>query len=247
MSLSIPLDQKKKAISELLRKDTPWKLIQKELGVAPNTISEVSRSMKTIINYTPSPKTIGAPVKITNEIRTFIDAETLKNSLLGTKKLARLIHQRFDVEVSYESVRLARRSLKFLFKRLRKRPLLTEAHIATRLRFCGQNLSSEIDWSRDVVISDESRFCLYSDNKMGWVKRGAYNDSSYISTPKFQGGIMCWGAIGRGYKSPLLFFDSTVDVDTYISTLQKYRIFESMLEILKDRVTIFQQDGAPAH
>jgi transposase len=247
MCLSIPSISKKAMIHELLSQSTPWGEIQKKLNVSPNTISTVSKIMKLDPNRVPSSNKPGRPTKITPSIRSFIDAETLQNSLLGTKKLSHLIHSRFSVDVSFETVRSARRQLKFLFKRLRKRPLLTEAHIAARLKFCSEQLTEVVDWGRDVIISDESRFCLFSDNKMGWVKKGACTESCFVSVPKFQESIMCWGAIGHGYKSPLVFFDSTVDTDAYISMLQNNRILDDIRDKFNGRVTMFQQDGAPAH
>jgi hypothetical protein len=134
----------------------------------------------------PVPRHPGAPVKINTEVRDFINSETLGNAVLGTKRLAKMILSRFNVAISHESVRQTRVNLKFMFKRLRKRPLLNELQISARVQFCREQLGGAIDWGRNVVISDESRFCLYSDNLHGLVKRGSYNESAFLQTPKFQ-------------------------------------------------------------
>jgi hypothetical protein len=78
---------------------------------------------------------------------------------------------------------------------------MTSIPIQKRMDFCNEALKGSIDWAGDVIITDESRFGLYDDSRRLWVQRGTFRDSTTKPKPKFQKSFMCWGAVGKGYKS----------------------------------------------
>ena len=57
---------------------------------------------------------------------------------------------------------------------------------------------------------------------------------------------MVWGAIGLNYKSPLYFYDGSVDKASYIKCLD-VNLFSSLDEKYGKGCYIFQQDGATCH
>lgn len=103
-------------------------------------------------------------------------------------------------------------------------------------------LESGIDLSK-IVFSDESRFCLTSDNKFVWRRRDDDDAQCYIEKEKFSVSIMVYGAIGIGYKSKLVFCSNGVDALEYRNILEKSDMFKN----LEAGKYIFMQDGAPAH
>jgi hypothetical protein len=112
--------------------------------------------------------------------------------------------------------------------------------------FLKKEILSNIDWTRDIDISDERRFCLHDDSRRMWVQRGLYNDETFVATEKISKGIMVWAAIGRGYKSKLVFIQGNLDSQRYVEMLNGEGIFEDMKTHLGENFH-FQQDGAPAH
>jgi hypothetical protein len=60
------------------------------------------------------------------------------------------------------------------------------------------------------------------------LKRGSYNESVFLLTPKFQQNIMFWGTIWKGYKSKPMFLSGNVVLAAYIESLCDNKVFEDM-------------------
>ena len=71
-------------------------------------------------------------------------------------------------------------------------------------------------------------------------------DSVFEDKEKYPVNVMVWGAIGPGFRSPLIFCDNSVSSSEYIEILKEARLFERADERY-DGVYIFQQDGATPH
>jgi hypothetical protein len=68
-----------------------------------------------------------------------------------------------------------------------------------RVDFCRNALEGPIDWARDVVISDKSRFGLFDDSRRQWIPRGEYSDANFVSSSRQPQSL--WAAIRLGSKS----------------------------------------------
>jgi hypothetical protein len=77
-----------------------------------------------------------------------------------------------------------------------------------------------------IGFSDESRFCMYNDNKWVWVKRGEFNENAYVKKYKYPLNIMIWGMIAFAYKSKLLFIENTINADNYMKLLEENGIID---------------------
>jgi hypothetical protein len=106
------------------------------------------------------------------------------------------------------------------------------------------------NWATDVVISDESRFALFSDSRRRWVQWGSNSPNCFVRHPKKKTSVMVWGAIGHGYKSELRFIMKTMKAITYQLMLEHFHILPDMIKNFTDRgksPPYFQQDGATPH
>jgi hypothetical protein len=139
--------------------------------------------------------------------------------------------------------------MNFTYTTRRKRPKRSDDNFQKRLSCCQKVLEtrSAFDWSADVVMSDESRFGLDEDSRRMLVARGVYNAGTFKMCPKDTESGMLWGTIGRGYKSPLLCIDGTLDAARHEALLESNRILEDITTKCVGRQLWFQPDGAPAH
>ena len=55
------------------------------------------------------------------------------------------------------------------------------------------------------------------------------------------------GAIGVGWRSPLVLVKSRLNSEGYISMLEEYKFFQSLMVFYGKDYFYFEQDGAPAH
>lgn len=58
---------------------------------------------------------------------------------------------------------------------------------------------------------------------------------------------MVWGAIGKGWRSPLVLVKGRLNSDGYISLLEDNEIFTSLPNFYGEKNYFFEQDGAPSH
>jgi hypothetical protein len=98
-----------------------------------------------------------------------------------------------------------------------------------------------------IVFSDESRFCPDSDRRWVRYRRGEWNSTALRLMTKFPKGVMVWGAIGPGYKSPLIRCSAGVGSSEYLRILEESNVVTQCDQLYGHRQWLFQQDGAPTH
>jgi transposase len=238
---------KEEDIYTLLKSNATWDYIQKILSVRRDRISRVAKAIKNGDVEAPPQIKMGAPVKLTDEIRNFVETETLRQPKLGSRSLASKIHNELRVEISQQSVTIIRHNQRFCYRAPRSAPLLTPVHIQKRIAFCNNALNGDIDWGTEVIISDESRFGLYNDNHFIWIRRGEYNPETFRAKPKYHQSVMVWGAIGYNYKSPLIFVDGNLNSEGYKKLLRDNSVFKGIQQARPKARSCFQQDGAACH
>ncbi|KFM75199.1 Transposable element Tcb1 transposase, partial [Stegodyphus mimosarum] len=104
---------------------------------------------------------------------------------------------------------------------LRRLPL-TPQHRRQRLEWYRTGAMWMTEW-RNVVFSDESRFCLFSDSRYicVWLRRGdRSNPVLTVERPTSrQRGIMVWGAIAYDSRSPLVRIQGTMTAQRYLDNV----------------------------
>ena len=125
------------------------------------------------------------------------------------------------------------------------RQMLEERHKRARVQFAGWMLISER--IVNLIFSDESRFCLTSDRRWVWKRRGDYNDKFFADKERFPLAIMIFGAIGLSFKSKLIICEDSIDAARYVRNLEESEVFERADEVFGLRNYVFQQDRAPCH
>ncbi|KFM63617.1 Transposable element Tcb1 transposase, partial [Stegodyphus mimosarum] len=129
------------------------------------------------------------------------------------------VQDTLDVPVSTRTIsrRLVERGLHSR-RPLRRLPL-TAQHRRQRLEWCRNGAMWMTEW-RNVVFSDESRFCLSSDSRRirVWRRRGdRSNPAVTVERPTArERGIMVWGAIAYHSRSPLVRIQGTMTAQRYL-------------------------------
>ena len=230
-------------IRQMLRHRVPIADIKLILRVGQDRIDKAKASPK----GTRVPKKPGRPTKVTPKIRRFIEVETLANGALRDQELADMIAEQENVRISHDTLCRVRRSLGFKFRPRMVVQELSETQKSQRLDFCRWILgSSNVDFSK-IVFSDESRFCQEPDNSWVYIRRGEWNDSVMAPKAKFSNGIMCFAAIGVGFKSRLVVCKGAVNSREYIRCLEECGVRQAMDSKHGAFRWFLMQDGAPSH
>ena len=124
---------------------------------------------------------------------------------------------------------------------------LTPLHRRSRLEWCNERLNWNEEWNR-VVFSDESRFCLWAHDGRGMVRRrpGERRHLQFAvqrHTALTQG-VMVWGAICHGSRSPLVVIPETLNAIRYINNVLEPVLLPFLQEVQNP---IFQHDNARPH
>jgi transposase len=234
------------AIDRMRRQNMSYQEIQTMLKVSPKRIARVEKSIQEF-NLVPDPLPRGKPSKVIPSVREEIRNTTLLNPTFGGFRLARKITELLGISISATTVNIIRHSMHFCFQIPRRQQLLTPKQELKRVEFAEKQLMSNIDWTADVIITDESRFSLHDDSRRVWVKRGIYNPGTFHQQEKFAKSIMVWGAIGKGWRSPLIVVKGNLNTEGYLNLLQENKILDQLNEKYGERKYNFQYDGAPAH
>lgn len=124
---------------------------------------------------------------------------------------------------------------------------LTAAHKRARLEWCRVRRNWTEEWDQ-IIFSDESRFCLWRNDGRIRVRRfRGERRNLRLAFRRLIGvtpGIMVWGAICIGGRTPLVFINGTLNARRYVEEiLQPFLL--PLISALPN--AIFQQDNARPH
>ena len=199
-------------------------------------------------HYIPQPLARGRPRKVCLDIVSRIEQMITNDHSLSVQRLQTILQSSPDspVLLSVTTIRKILHALHFEYKPPKIRQLLTPLQIEKRKAFAVSALETQLCHA-NIIFCDESRFCLRNDGAWVWRRRGDHHKTVFREEEKFPIGVMVFGAIGPGYRSPLVFCDNTVGQYEYVEILQRATVFEDADRIYGKGGYIFQQDGAPCH
>jgi transposase len=235
-----------KEIALCLGDHVSWLVIAERFHVSMRRISKINKKMasgETTLEHRPP----GKPSKMTSEVISRVRDLTMQDPFLGSRHLASEIAQKLGISICAQTINSIRKMLRFKYQLPHRSPLITEKQEQKRMDFCMKSLAGNIDWAAEVIISDESRFGLFDDSRRMWIQRGVYTDLTMRATPKHDASFMVWGAIGRNFKSKLVFIEGNLNADGYQQMLTENGILVDMRNHFGESPGYFQQDGAPAH
>ena len=234
--------EKDDSIREMLAQRMSIRAIKRILGVSQRRIERARATPKgtcTIVKRQPT--------KVTSDIRTLIETETLADGTLNDQQLADKIDRLTGVTISHDSVRRVRHELGFHYRPKMVIQELSEVQKKQRCDFCRWVLTNDqIDFQK-IVFTDESRFCQGPDSSWCYIRRGEWNDKVMAQKQKFPAGAMFFGGIGIGWKSRLVLCRRTVDSRAYIENLQESGLVEEMNARYGPFRWLLMQDGATSH
>jgi hypothetical protein len=186
-----------------------------------STVEEFERT-----GVIPKAKSIGRPKKFTDEnIRSF-GGVLLAHPTISAGKLLGLISDEARGDISRRTIGRIRNDVE---REYDSAPLvLTAAQERARLEFVGE-LLPRLDSFGEIIFSDSAYFPL----------RGQRGAASPLS------GLNVWGAIGRGYKSPLLVYRGRFNGERYRQALASSGLFGRCRALFGEGWT-FQQDNERA-
>ena len=185
--------------------------------------------------------------RVTKEYEAFIVEKALSGRI-SSLEILRKFKERFPyVKISRSTIIRTLDENKFRFRKPRHIQFLTKAHKFNRYNFCLYMLSNNRDIFELILFSDECRFCNAPDNRSRWIRSNDFREDHCARYKKYTFGTMVWGAIGKNYRSPLVFPKGKINSEEYVNFLKKAHFFDDADQKLGKLKYVFQQDGATSH
>ena len=142
-----------------LQAGVPQNQVTALFGVSPSTISKVKAKFHITGDVRDRPRS-GRPKKTTPQEDRFLTLSALRNRRLSSTDLQSRFAGRYGRRLSAQTIRNRLRAANLRSHRAARRPAMTALHLQARLRWCRQHVHWNLNMWRNVMFSDESRFCL---------------------------------------------------------------------------------------
>lgn len=131
------------------------------------------------------------------------------------------------------------------FKKMKRKPMLSQANIEGRKKFALKHIHWTNDW-RNIIFSDEKKFNLDGPDGFAYYWHDLRTEEKIFSRRQSGGGsVMVWGAIGYLKKMPLSFISTKMNAQQYQQLIAPY--FPAYGFECAGLNWKFQQDNAPIH
>ena len=206
------------------------------------------KRIKEVLQGTHVPKKAGRPKKYTEDIEIFIESQFLQDARVTDQTIAQRVEQEFGVQISRQRVCEIRNQYHIRYRPPITVQLLTDEQKGQRIQFCSE-MKEQLTATPNMVIvfSDESRFAKGPDNSWVRYRSGQWNETATKKKEKFPLSAMFWGAVGIGYKSPLMICSGSVKASEYQTIMTQSGIFKDCDRSHGRFGWYFMQDGAPCH
>jgi transcriptional regulator with XRE-family HTH domain len=233
------------AIKMLRDKGLTYRQIADGMNVSQRRVAQVMQGNRPSMGR-------GRPSQLTAEIRAFVETNWLADARITDPQMRSMVNEKFETTFTRRTITIWRNTFRILYRPPLRVQILTEEQKNYSYQWAMDMIRwmiAEENAGRRVVIvfSDESRFCLDCDRRWVRYRRGEWNETAFRLMTKFPLGVMVWGAIGPGYKSPLIRCSAGVGSAEYLEILRLSKMVEDCDARYGHRQWCFQQDGAPAH
>ena len=128
-------------------------------GVTQGMISKLKTKFRLTGDVKDRPRS-GRPKKTTPQQDRFITLSALRNRRVTAPELQRRYRHRYGTDLSAQAIRNRLHAARLKARRPARKPAMTYLHRQARLRWCRQHRPWNLNRWRNVMFSDEARFCL---------------------------------------------------------------------------------------
>lgn len=191
------------------------------------------------------------PRKMTKSSEKFILREIKRNPKLTSVELCKMLSDFNGTDVNPITIRRTLKKNGYFSRVCRRKPLISEVNRKKRLHFAKAYKDKPLDYWKNVIFVDESKFSLFrNDKKQEKVYRRrneAYLLKNLSATVKHGGeSVMVWGAMGYEGVGNLQYIQGNMDKTIYLNIL-KENLQASAEKLGIENSFHFYQDNDPKH
>lgn len=218
-------------------------------GLSTSTVYSIIKKFKDE-NTVERKRGSGRPDKLSSEAISFLKEKIKENNRLSFPKLAKILHKQMGIKVSKWTISRALEHEGLFARSPAKKPFLSPKNIRDRFSAVSEWINWPASKFKNIIWSDECRFCLYGSDGNQKVIRSIntrFDEANINKTKKFNGGsVMVWGCMSYKRVGRLVVVDETLNATKYTQLLAE-NLLESADKMRLENDFIFQQDNAPCH
>lgn len=226
------------------------KEIEKITGKHRFTISRICKHVQQTKSFKEKPRS-GRPKLLDDRHKRVLARILLKSNVKTAENVRKEAKQFHNIDVSRDTVARALKSMGFVARVKKKKPMLSAKHRKARLDWARKHSKWTSDDWKHVIWSDEAPFMIVNSEgkEYVWEKPSPVISESVVKpTKKFGGGkVMIWGCItweGVGFSCKI---DETMDAELYAEILRGELMQTIDFYNLDHSKVIFQADNDPKH
>lgn len=220
-----------------------YNTMQKRFGYSRSFIARWWKRYQETGGVEDAPRS-GRPHLLTPGQRRDVARMLKRKATNSLRVVAKKMNTDHGVTVSKDTIRREVMEEGLVYRRRKKKPLLTEKHKKARLRFARRRRQQGF-WDR-VMWSDEASFALYSLTKGEWVMDG--EEPAPHETVKWPPRIRVWAAISCRGKTPLVRISKKMNATSFEKLLIA-ELVPHMCEAINGypKDFVLMQDGDGCH
>lgn len=220
------------SVVALLESGLSVRNVANQLNISKSTVSRLFKRYRETNSFNRRPGS-GRTRKTTARDDRFIMMTSLRNRHISAVGVQHELQRTRDVAVSEWTVRRRLKEKNLTPKRAATGPRLTPHHRQARLDFALQHVNwTHEQWSH-VLFTDESRACLYVNDRRERVYRRPGEPGAQCcikETVAFGGGsCMFWGGITSEVKSDIVFINCGLEGESLMTERYKEKVLEDQV------------------
>lgn len=192
----------------------------------------------------------GRPMALSIRDRRNIVKQAIKNPFVSARTLSNDIETASGKTVCPQTIRNILHSAGIYGRSARRKPFISETNREKRLGFARTYVNKPIEFWKQVIFSDESKFNIMTTDgkRFVWRKPNTELEAKNLrATLKHGGGnVMVWGCMAYTGVGNLAFINDTMTALSYIEVL-RHNLPESAAKLALNNNYYFQQDNDPKH
>lgn len=231
--------KKQKEIMKLKKRKTGRNEIARRLNLSPNTVSYYMKRRNIKVKRV-NEKKLGRKTIITKAM-----ILKMKRKMKDKPyRSAGAIAGELGLKCCPSTARNLLKRANATYKKRQLKPPLSQETKKARVNFAEIHLRDDEKWKR-TIFADEKKFNLDGpdNSRMTWILPSQSPRVEHQSHFHRQS-IMIWGAVGYGYKSPLVFIQNTMNADAYVHILDTiliptaHKVYRSHWRLIHDNSPI---------
>lgn len=152
--------EKKSDIIRLLKDGKSISSISEITKIPRTTINSVIKKFNESGSIENFPR-IGRPKKLTDHNERYLMCQVKANPRLNASELAKMSSEQLNIDVTPQTVRNMLHKQDFHARIAKKKPYISKKNRQIRLAFGKEHINKPLEFWKDVIFADESKFNLF--------------------------------------------------------------------------------------